>query len=224
VATQPARDLLVFLVRRATKCGDCQADLPRGDFIHLHGEDALCLDCAGLGYLEFLPRGDTALTRRATKYSELVAVVLEWSRSRKRYERQGILAEEAAIRRAEEECLADSELRLRRQAHAAERRDAEDKAYVAAFASALRALYPRCPAPEAESIARHACAKYSGRVGRTASAKALDPAAVRMATVAHVRHTHTDYDRLLAMSLDRVEARSLVRDKIEAILQTWSGN
>ena len=57
---------------------------------------ALCLPCADLDHLVFLPSGDAALTRRAGKHSTLAAVVLKWSRARKRYERQGFLVEETA--------------------------------------------------------------------------------------------------------------------------------
>jgi len=53
--------------------------------------------------LEFLPSGDAALTRRATKASQLSAVVVRWSTRRNRYERQGILAEPAAIEQAAQE-------------------------------------------------------------------------------------------------------------------------
>jgi hypothetical protein len=38
-------------------------------------------------------------------------VVVRWSRARKRYERLGLLVEEAALARAEEECLADAAIR-----------------------------------------------------------------------------------------------------------------
>jgi len=68
---------------------------------------ALCLACADLDHLVFLPSGDTALTRRARKHSTLTAVVLKWSRARKRYERQGLLVEAGALEMAEEECSAD---------------------------------------------------------------------------------------------------------------------
>jgi hypothetical protein len=63
-----------------------------------------------LDHLIFLPSGNAALTRRAGKYSTLSAVVLQWSRARKRYERQGLLVEEAALQRAQKECLADDEI------------------------------------------------------------------------------------------------------------------
>jgi len=61
------------------------------------------------------PSGDAALTRRAGKFSTLSAVVLKWSRARKRYERPGLLVEEPARQRAEQECLADAEVRARRR-------------------------------------------------------------------------------------------------------------
>jgi len=60
-----------------------------------------CLSCAGLGDLEFLPAGDALLTRRAKARSARHAVVVRFSRSRKRYERRGMLVEPEALREAE---------------------------------------------------------------------------------------------------------------------------
>jgi len=86
--------------------------------------DALLLTSgADLAHLEYLPSGNTALTRRATKHSPLRAVVVQWARARKRYERQGILVTAEALRRAEEECLADEDRRARQRERAAERRE-----------------------------------------------------------------------------------------------------
>src|SRR5262252_7224040 len=83
-------DIVVFKVRNDSKCAECGQELSGGALLRVENDRALCLDCADLGHLEFLPRGNTALTRRATKHSPLRAVVVEWSRARKRYERQGI--------------------------------------------------------------------------------------------------------------------------------------
>ena len=58
---------------------------------------ALCLECADLDHLEFLPSGDAALTRRASTHSRLKAVVVQFSRARRRYERQGVLIESEAL-------------------------------------------------------------------------------------------------------------------------------
>jgi len=49
--------------------------------------------------LEFLPAGDALLTRRAKANSTRSAVVVRFSKTRRRYERQGLLVEHAALRR-----------------------------------------------------------------------------------------------------------------------------
>ena len=71
-------------------------------------------------------------------------------------------------------------------------------------------------------VAEHACAKYSGRVGRTAMAKAFDPKAVDLAVQAHVRHQHTEYDEHLLDGMERREARELVLPEVARILDDWS--
>jgi hypothetical protein len=145
-------------------------------------------------------------------------VVLEWSRTRKRYERQGLLVEEQALEKAEQECLADSESRARRREREAAKIAEMDKQYISLFAVRVRECFPRCPAGKEMVIAQHACLKYSGRVGRSAAAKRLDEEAVRLAVVAHIRHTETDYDALLIKGYDRQDARSEVRREVDRIL------
>jgi len=220
---QKPGEILVFFVRRDTKCGECGNDLFSGTMITLDKErGALCLSCADLDHLEFLASGDAAVTRRATKHSKLGAVVLQWSRTRKRYERQGILVEAEAIQRAETECLADAE-RRRRQADRRALRAAElDEVFVEKFARAIRERFPKCPVTDANRIAEHACLRSSGRVGRTAAAKQFDPDAIYLAVVAAIRHEFTDYDILLLRGIERFEARSRVRDKVDKKLKEWA--
>jgi len=214
-------EIVVFIVRKDTKCGECGKNLSNGSFLRIEKERPLCLDCADLGHLEYLPRGDAAVTRRATKYSALYAVAVRWSNTRKRYERQGILAQPEAIRRAEEQSLGDAELRARRRERESLRREAEDEQYVAAVAEKLKEQFPGCPPGEAEAIAEHACAKHSGRVGRSAAAKEFDPAALRLAVTAHIRHQHTPYDRLLGKTGDRSLARAEVSAEFDRVLAKW---
>jgi hypothetical protein len=182
---------------------------------------ALCLACADLDHLEFLPSGDAALTRRAKKYSGLHAVVLKWSRARKRYERQGLLVEEDALQQAEQECLADEEVRRRNRERNAQKRQELDEEYVAQFAERIRELFSKCPPGRERTIAEFACRKYSGRVGRSASAKQFDEQAVRLAVIAHIRHTETDYDQLLGRGEERHFARGIVQGQIERVLTDW---
>lgn len=215
-------DIRVFIVSKASKCDACGMDLGRKAWITLAGEaGALCLSCADLDHLVFLPSGDTALTRRSRKYANLSAVVLKWSKARKRYERQGILVEEAALEKAEAECLEDEVARAQRRERAAVRRRQLDRDYVGRFADAIRQMFPGCPAKTASAIAEHACLKFSGRVGRSAAAKAFDETAIHLAAVAHVRHEKTDYDALLMNGVERADARERVRHRLDTVLKKW---
>jgi hypothetical protein len=76
------------------------------------------------------------------------------------------------------------------------------------------------PSGREQVVARHACLKYSGRVGRSRGAKELDEQAIRLAVRAHVRHAETDYDRLLA-TIERHEARAMVEPDVLAVLDAW---
>ncbi|MHB9862599.1 DUF2293 domain-containing protein [Streptomyces sp. YIM S03343] len=180
-----------------------------------------CLDCADLGHLVFLPRGDTALTRRAREESGLSAVVVRFNRRRSRYERQGVLVEEAGLARAEERCLADAEARRRRRARDARHRAAQDIRFADAFASEIQRLFPGCPSGRARDIAGHAAERGSGRVGRSAAGRALSERAVTSAVRASVRHLDTPYDRLLMEGVPWHEARRRITPVAEAVLRTW---
>lgn len=215
-------ELRVFISNRDSRCDDCGEELGRRAWIFLAGDiGALCLACADLDHLAFLPSGDAALTRRARKYSTLSAVVLKWSHARKRYERQGLLVEQPALERAEAECLGDAQARAKRSERETERRAERDAVFVVRFAERIQEMYPGCPPGRPTSIAEHACRKYSGRVGRSSAAKQLDSQAVQLAVAAHVRHCETRYDEFLARGCDRREARDRVRDELDHILQSW---
>jgi len=140
-----SNEIVVFMVRRETKCDECGCELFDGELLRLEDNHPLCMKCADLGHLEFLGSGNTALTRRATKHSPLRAVVVRWARARKRYERQGILVTGEAIDQAETECLADEDRRARQRERAAERRKGEDLAYEAATTEKLKELSPVAP-------------------------------------------------------------------------------
>ncbi|MFE5487008.1 DUF2293 domain-containing protein [Streptomyces sp. NPDC056527] len=201
------------------RCSECrQGPLER---MIVEFNAPVCLDCADLGHLVFLRRGDTALTRRAREGSSLWAVVVRHNRRRTRYERQGLLVEEAALVRAEAACLADAEARARRRARDAARRADRDAEVTAALEAEILRLFPCCPADRAVEIAAHAAQKGSGRVGRTAAGRALDRGAVTAAVRAAVRHVDTEYDALLMRGVPRHQARMRVAPAIEAVLRAW---
>jgi hypothetical protein len=174
-----------------------------------------------MDHLVFLGAGHAALTRRAMRAGRLSAVVVRFSRSRRRYERQGILVEEAALERAERECLADAEARARRRERDAVRRAEEDRRLQARMAAEIARVFPGCPAPRAQAIARHAAARGSGRVGRSAAGRALDPRALELAVIASVRHEDTRYDELLMAGLERSHARERVSNEVDRVLDAW---
>src|SRR5215471_17340511 len=106
-------DLVVIQPLKDFTCAECGDE--SGVLLMMDDTGPVCMSCVDMDHLVFLPAGDAALTRRAKKASRLSAVVVRWSRARKRYERQGILVEEPALGEAERQCLADSDTRLRRR-------------------------------------------------------------------------------------------------------------
>src|SRR6266508_617428 len=91
-------DLVVISPLNEWTCSACRGT---GDLLLMEGPGPICMRCAGMDHLVFLPAGNAALTRRARETSRLSAVVVRFSRSRKRYERQGILVEEAPLEQAQ---------------------------------------------------------------------------------------------------------------------------
>ena len=59
-------------------------------------------------------------------------------------------------------------------------------------------------------------------MGRSAAGRALDASAVDLAVIAHIRHTHTNYDELLICGTERPDARARVREKIDRVPR-WIG-
>jgi hypothetical protein len=217
-----ARPVVWISHQDSDRCTGCGREIMRGALIQLHRELGLrCLACAGLADLEYLPAGDTALTRRALALPARTAVVVKFSRARRRNERQGVLVDPQALARAREECEKDAARREAEQGPRRARAERREQEYVVRFARTILDLFPGCPGPEAEAIARRACEKYTGRVGRSRAAKVLDEEAVTLAVRAHVRHRHTRYDEILAQGLEPFEVRPLVAAEIEELLARW---
>jgi len=213
------QDDAVWWVKSEIKCRACSTKVGKNGFLQKKAKRWVCLACAGLGHLTFLPRGDVALTRRATKHSSLHAIVVR--RVRGRLERQGTFVQKEALERAQRECEADAPVREQARAKAKVRRAIVDERYVREFTKRLGQLFPGCPADERAAIAKHTCEKYSGRIGRSAAAVRFDPEAIRVAVQAHIRHHHTRYDELLKGGKTRKNARSAVRRAVKQVAEQW---
>lgn len=171
---------------------------------------ALCLDCVGLGHLEFLPAGCAALTRRVVKASRQPVIVMRTVTVRRRgmhvvhQERQGTLAEPAAIEQGARESLADADVEGRDE-----------------IGAAIREQFPGCPADRAEAIALHTAARFRRRGKRRVGARKVDADAVRLAVEASVLHVETEYDALLDSGVDREAALAQVSGRVKTILGAW---
>jgi hypothetical protein len=215
------KELVVFDILRDSRCAECLHELRKGDFLFMEDRRPLCLSCADLDYLVYLPRGDTALTRRARKHSTLSAVVVRFSRSRGRYERQGVLIEKAALEQAEEECYADIGERCARREQNRLRTAKQDRDLAATMTAEIMKLFSGCPPDQARAIATHTSVRGSGRVGRTSAGRTLEEDALTAAVIAAIRHRHTPYDQLLMRGYSRTEARRAIRDVLDRVLESW---
>jgi len=82
-----------------------------------------------------------------------------------------------------------------------------------AIGKALTALLPLAPYADMEKIRTDAGSVHM---------KSLPPTiAVWLATIAHVRHVHTDYEKLLAEGYDRDSARFFVIGRTNEVLTRW---
>lgn len=218
----PLRPVVWISHREGQHCAGCGAATPQGTFIVITAELGIrCLGCAGLADLEYLPAGDTALTRRALARSSRSAVVVRLSRARKRHERQGVLLEAPALAAARQACAEDAGRRAAGRESQRARAEKKQVEYVARFAARILESFPSCPPEEAEDIARRACETHSDRVGRSAAARALEPRAIELAVRAHVRHRYTSYEDLLARGLDPIDARPRIAAAVDARVARW---
>lgn len=94
-------ELVVFIIKKESKCSKCNKEMLKGDLLYIEGNQALCMVCAEFEKLIFLQSGDRQLTLKAKKHSPIHVVVLKFSSARKRYERQGILVQQQALEKAQ---------------------------------------------------------------------------------------------------------------------------
>ena len=106
LAEQGSRPPELVVIQPRNRDWTCHRCGGSGGLLIMQGPGPMCLRCAGLDDLEFLGRGDALLTRRAKAKSARHAVVVRFSRTRKQYERQGLLVEPAALAEAEREVQA----------------------------------------------------------------------------------------------------------------------
>ena len=215
----------IFLTKKETlKCSKCRKPIRLGHAFVGESEkhSGTCFSCSPFVYSAFLKPGNAALTRRSKKHSSYCGVLYGWNGRRKRFERKGQYVEAKAIETAEQECADDEKDRALKNEKAAVVRAAQDKIYIEEFSKAIREFYPNCPKSREEAIAKHACEKHSGRVGRSAKAKEFDKSMIDLAVEAHVRHQETNYDSQFGAGKTKRAIRSDVKQDITSVLRKWS--
>jgi hypothetical protein len=101
---RPPELVVVMPLKPDWKCHRCGGT---GALLVMEDPGPACLRCVGMDDLEFVQSGDALLTRRLKAKSARGAVVVRFSRSRKRYERQGILVEPQILAEVQEQLAKD---------------------------------------------------------------------------------------------------------------------
>ena len=215
--SRPPELVVVSPVKEWT-CSTCGSE--DAGWLIMEDPGPVCMTCADMDHLVFLPSGDAALTRRAKKNSRLSAVVVRFSRTRKRYERQGLLVEEERSN-----APSRSAWRTRSRGRAGATVTQHDApAPASSFRRGSRSRSASCSRAARASGPRRSPdtrERGSGRMGRTAAGRALGREALELAVLASVRHQDTEYDQLLMSGVDRATARDRVRDQVNAVLDQW---
>ena len=180
----------MFSTLRDLRCSQCQADLPHGSFLLIENREPLCLTCAELDHLVYVPRGSPAEPRRSeTQHTvrrrcpvQPKAQALRASRDPRGGGGAGESAGGVPVRRGGAGLPSERD---------ALRRSGEDRALVERLADKICELFPACPPGEANAIAICRAVRGSGRVGRSSAGRSLDDAAVTLAVIAFIRHRYT---------------------------------
>lgn len=94
-----------------------------------------------------------------------------------------------------------------------------DTAAIGKAAAELDSQFPKIPKHDREDVLKHGFKKHSGRVGRTT----LIPLSQKVlyAVIAHIRHRHTSYDKLLSGGTSKEAARKAIQNKIRDTAREW---
>ncbi len=58
-------EVITYMIVKESRCSQCKKEMSQGSLLTMEADQPLCLSCANLDHLEFLPSGDSLLTRRA---------------------------------------------------------------------------------------------------------------------------------------------------------------
>lgn len=149
---------------------------------------------------QFLPRGDVYLTRTVKKLGP-TWVLLKFNSRRRVMQACGLYAPKLNIEKANAMAEETCERRASQRVAGAKARARKEENYREGFKKAVREFLNFAPQHAelamkiASNVAEHACVVGSGRVARTQKIDLLEK--VRLATIAYIRHQHTNYENRL---------------------------
>lgn len=168
--------------------------------------------------LVFVPSGNAARTRlaKATPGAiEAVEYTKRWG-----WKCIGCFVPAPAAAEIEQHLVETTDQRAQQREQGRKYRAKHEVAYQEKFAATLKRMFPCMPARDVEAVTRHTTEVGAGTVGRTRLRTIEDK--VMLATIAHIRHTYTNYDELVPWG--EHDARAAVREKIDRILARWQGD
>ena len=136
-ATSPPGEIVCLIIRDSV-CAECSEELGKERFLRMEAGRPLCLGCADLDHPRVLAARRCHAHPACEQVFDPPGRGGPVCRSRERYERQGLLVEEAALTRAEQECLSDAEARQLSRERAVEQRQKLDAEYSRAVRAACR--------------------------------------------------------------------------------------
>lgn len=174
---------------------------------------------------DFLPSGDSALTRRVRRGPHWVVLEKRDEHS----ETRGTYAPLASICAAYEALGGRNGVVKRRKSKSAgqEKREA---LVSQALRETIMSLYPKIPQQDLKvvletsrasgHVARSAILYFASEADRTASLKSV----AQLATRAHIRHVHTRYEELLSEGVERDTARSEILIDVDDVEESWKAH
>ncbi|KAK2751101.1 hypothetical protein FQN57_000176 [Myotisia sp. PD_48] len=161
----------------------------------------------------FVPKGDVFITRNCRSKTLDLGKPVYTVYSTSTYLQTGIYVPSHVYTAVKQAACATSDARQQ----AVAQKDARDLRKARLL---LEKEFPCMPEPDINAVLNHAFLKGSGRVGRSGTVGS-DENKVRLAVEAHIRHVHTDYDRLIKLGLSREEAREDIWEDVKKIKKSW---
>jgi hypothetical protein len=126
------------------------------------------------------------------------------------------------MEKAEQECLSDEDQRMARRERDATRRVAQDEALVITMAQSIRRRYPEAPTSKRKK-SRAILPSWEVNAWVVQPREGIWKIGDRSCRHGLGSASQNQYDELLGSGRDRFDARQMVKEKIQQVLDRWTG-